>query len=36
MTWDNNFWYTRVASNGGHCSDVDLNSKCDDEIDSDV
>jgi hypothetical protein len=26
MTWENNFWYTRVTSNGGPCSDEELDS----------
>ena len=26
MTWKNNFWYTRVTSNGGPCSDEELDS----------
>jgi hypothetical protein len=35
MTWENNFWYTRVISNGGPCSDETLNNECDDELESD-
>jgi hypothetical protein len=33
MTWKNNIWYTRVISNGGPCSDEELNSEYDDELD---
>jgi hypothetical protein len=35
MIWENNLWYTRMTSNGGPCSDEELDSECDDELDSD-
>ena len=35
MTQENNLWYTRVTSNAGPCSDEELDSEYDDEIDSD-
>jgi hypothetical protein len=35
MTWENNFWYTRMTSNGEPCSGKELDSQCDDELDSD-
>jgi hypothetical protein len=34
MTWENNLWYTRVISNGGPCNNEEIDSKCDDELDS--
>ena len=36
MTWKNNLWYTRmtIGSNGGPCNVEELNSKCNDELDS--
>jgi hypothetical protein len=33
MTWENNIWYTRVTSDGGPCSDKELDSECDDVLD---
>jgi hypothetical protein len=35
MTSENNFWYTKVTSNGKLYNNKELDSECDDELDSD-
>ena len=34
MTCENNFWYTKVTSNGILYNNEELVSECDDELDS--
>ena len=35
ITWENNFWYVRLTNNGGPCSDEEIDSECNNELDSD-